>query len=98
MEDEAEAVEEASAPSDVLALMLSTLANLDPTAMVTNFIGVVEWIEEDGSPTLSVLGTAMPPWHISGLLQHVMDDLQNQVAVHSYMVDQSVEDDDDEDF
>lgn len=93
MEDEVEAVEEATAPRDVMAEMLTTLGELDPNALLLNFFTIVEWMEPDGEPSMSVFGTRMAPWHVEGLLSHVLSDIQTKVAVHSFMVDDEDEDD-----
>lgn len=51
-------------------LVQNTLAELDPTAMCTGFVAVIEWIEEDGSPSLSMVHSPMPQWHLTGMLDH----------------------------
>ena len=95
--DEAEEAIEATQPDDVLARLLSLLGELDPSALVLNVVTVAEWLEPDGSPTLSVIGTPMAPWHVKGLLQEVLDDIAMQSAVHNFApVD--LDDTDEDDF
>jgi hypothetical protein len=55
---------------DNVSAVQNVLASLDPTALCTGFVAVVEWIEEDGSPTLSMIHSPMQPWHLNGVLDH----------------------------
>lgn len=95
MEDEAEVVEDDSPPRDLMAELMSQLAELDPTAMVLNFVTVVEWIEADGSPSFSTIGSQMPPWQAQGLMQYALDRMKDENTVHTFMA-HVVEDDDEE--
>lgn len=92
MEGEPQEVDEVE-ERDVIAEQLDTLAALDPAALLINFVTVVEWIEPDGSPSLSVIGTRMAPWHIKGLLGEVIDDMEAQRAIQTVM---AIDEDDDE--
>lgn len=93
MEGEPEEVEETFEERDVIAEQLDTLSALDPNALLINFVTVVEWIEPDGSPSLSVIGTKMAPWHIKGLLAEVIDDMESQRAIQTVL---ALDDDEDE--
>lgn len=55
---------------DHIQAVQSVLASLDPGAFCTGFVAIVEWIEEDGTPSLSMVHTPMPPWHMQGMLAH----------------------------
>ena len=46
------------------------LSGLDPAALVTGFVAVVQWAEQDGSQSLSLLHTPMAPWQLYGLLTY----------------------------
>lgn len=46
------------------------LGELDPAALVAGFACVVEWIEPDGSPAMSVIHTRMAPWHLHGMFAY----------------------------
>lgn len=93
MEGEPEEVEE-TYEVDVIAEQLDTLSAIDPNALLINFVTVVEWIEPNGEPSLSVIGTRMAPWHIKGLLAEVIDDLESRRAIQTVLA----LDDDDDDF
>lgn len=84
--------------TDAIALVQNTLAELDPSAMCTGFVAVIEWIEEDGSPTLSMVHSPMPPWHLHGMLNHAQKyhDLPVVVLGHGEDADWDYEDEDDE--
>lgn len=55
---------------DAVAMVQSVLAALEPSAMCTGFVALAEWIEEDGSPSLSMVHSPMSPWHLKGMLDH----------------------------
>lgn len=57
-------------PVGSVSKIQGVLADLDPSALCTGFVAVVEWIEEDGTSTLSMLHSPMPPWHLQGMLNH----------------------------
>lgn len=67
-EDEPEAP-----PSEPVAEIQNALAKIDSDSLVAGFVCIVEWIEPDGSSAVSVLNTAMPPWHRAGLLQYAAE-------------------------
>ena len=62
--------EQPTPPRDFMGEIQDVFADLDPTALVASFICVVEWLEEDGSRSLTVLNTPMPPWTFDGLMRH----------------------------
>lgn len=51
----------------------SILADLDPSSMVLGFVVVTEWLEDDGTRTMSVIHTDQPPWHLYGVLTYARD-------------------------
>lgn len=55
---------------DAVSIVQNVLAGLDPSALCTGFVAIVEWIEEDGSPSLSMVHSPMQPWHLNGMLSH----------------------------
>lgn len=57
---------------DHVSEIQGVLANMDETALCTGFVAIVEWIEEDGTPTLSMIHSPMQPWHLQGMLQHAV--------------------------
>lgn len=68
--------EEQGEALDPIVTIQNTLASLDTSALVAGFATIAEWIEEDGTRTLSILHTEMPPWHLHGLLTYARDQHQ----------------------
>ena len=50
----------------------NALGGLDPSALVAGFVAIVEWLEDDGSSTFSVVHSPMTAWHRDGLLHHAV--------------------------
>lgn len=61
------------APVDVVSQLTSVVADLDPDAMPINIITIVEWLEPDGSYSMSNIHTPMPVWHMRGMLSWAED-------------------------
>jgi hypothetical protein len=57
----------------------AVLCDLDPDAMVTGFAVTVEWLEPDGSRALQLLHTGMASWHLTGMLQYIIDHHAGQM-------------------
>lgn len=62
-----------SEPQDPIVLIQNVVASLDPSAMVVGVAVAVDWMEEDGSRTMSVIHTSMPPWQLYGLMTYARD-------------------------
>lgn len=60
-------------PADVITTVQNALASLDPDSLCAGFAAIIEWIEPDGQPSMSVVHTQMAPWHLSGLLEFAKD-------------------------
>jgi hypothetical protein len=86
--------EEESIPNPVDVIQ-ETVAQLDPSSMVVGFATVVEWLEEDGSHTMSIIHTDMAPWHLYGLMTFGRDHHCVQGLLDGVLGDG---DGDDEDF
>lgn len=61
---------EADEAWDPVGLIQNALAEVDPDALVAGFICVVEWLEPDGTATMSLIHSPMPPWHREGMLKY----------------------------
>ena len=81
-------------PADFPGRMLALLGELDPDALVLNFVTVIEWMEPDGSGTFTTFNSRMTPWHVQGLMKYALDRMRDEDSVHAFMA--HVADDDDE--
>lgn len=92
-EEPAEAAEE-RVPDPLTAIQEAISGFADDSSLCASFAVVVEWLEMDGSTTMSVIHSPMPPWHLFGLLSYARDDSRSPM-LPILMVEG---DDDDEDF
>lgn len=98
MEDESTEAEATPEPVDPLALVQDALARgVDDGSLCVGFAVVAEWLEQDGTSTISVMNSPMPPWHLYGLLTFGREYSQSggQLAP---VVDFQLDDEDDDDF
>ena len=65
---------------DPLKTIQDAISTLDTEALCVGFASVIEWLEADGTTTLSVLHTPMPPWHLHGLL-HYAESLEGTTMI-----------------
>jgi hypothetical protein len=93
-EEQSPEVPEQAEERDPLARMSDLLSELDRTALVVGFATVVEWLEADGSRSLSLLGTEMDPWHAYGLLTYGRQQLQGGGPIEVFEFDGEGEEDD----
>lgn len=76
-----------------IAEIQEILAQVDPDSLCSGFMAIVEWIEPDGNPNLSIVRTPMTPWHIAGLMDYAKT-WEASETFPVFMVDQDLEDDD----
>lgn len=91
-DDESDGMEEIGSDQDPISGIQSVLGEIDPEAMVASFVCIVEWLEPDGTSSLSLLHTPMPPWHRQGLLHYA----QNYDASTPILIDLDGDEDWDE--
>lgn len=65
--------DETPAEVDPVQVIQNALSDMDPDSLCVGFATVVEWLEKDGSRSLSVLHTDMPPWQLYGLMTYGRD-------------------------
>lgn len=82
--------DEPEAAPDPVRQIENALAELDPSSLVVGFATVVEWLEEDGSRSMSLVKTPMAPWHLHGLLTYARD---HHALPVEYMVEEWADDD-----
>lgn len=68
-----EAAPETDPATDPVGALQQTISRIEPDAMCIGFVCLIEWLEPDGSTTMSMLHTPMPPWHMTGMLHHAQD-------------------------
>lgn len=90
-----EAVEQ-DGPVDPIALIQDALAqSVDDDSLCVGYACVAEWLEADGSNSISVVHTPMPPWHLDGLLSYAREW---STSSHMMPVFEFVDEDDEDDF
>lgn len=73
MDDEQQPAEEAQ-PADPMQILQNAISQVaDADSFCAGFAVVCEWLEGDGSRSLQVFHTPMPPWHLQGLLSYAQD-------------------------
>lgn len=65
--------QEPEAVVDPVVAIQEIVGSLDPSSMALSVVTVVEWLEEDGSRSMSVLHTPMAPWAYHGLMTYARD-------------------------
>lgn len=59
---------------DPIAVIQNAIASaVDDGSLLAGFVVVAEWFETDGRPTLSVIHSAMTPWHFDGLMKYATE-------------------------
>lgn len=69
------------------------LAELDPSSMSLGFAVVAEWLEEDGSRSMSLLHTDMSAWHMYGLMTYARESHVSGCDFDIEYVDGEIDDD-----
>lgn len=86
--------DEQSETPDPIVLIQNVVAELDPSALVVGLAVAVDWLEEDGSRSMTVMHTSMPPWQLHGLMTYARD---HHCVDFTGAVGYFVDEDDDED-
>lgn len=60
-------------PLDPEQTVQAAIGSTDPTAMCVGFVAVAEWLEADGTLSMSVINSEMSPWQMYGLLSFARD-------------------------
>lgn len=90
---------EASEPLDPVQVLHDAIAQVaEGGAYCAGFVLGVEWLEEDGSRSLQVFHSPMPPWHLTGLLEYMKDESHPPLVAMAYGLDDDDDWDDGEDF
>lgn len=99
MSDDAESDETDEVLLDPLSELQAAIVNTDDEdAVLAGYAVVAEWIESDGTMTMTCITSPMPPWHLYGLLSFGRDSYAPSSGDQS-MVDVYGDDDgEDEDF
>lgn len=66
-----ETPEDDTQPVDPILHIQNAIAEaVDDGSLVTGFVVIAEFIEEDGEPSLSVITSPMTAWHLEGMLRY----------------------------
>lgn len=82
---------EPEAVVDPVTAIQNTLSDMASGAMCIGYVCAVEWLEADGSSSIEIIHTDMPPWHMRGLL----DWAQEMGTTFIVSGDSLIDDDDD---
>ena len=73
---------------DPSAIVQDAIAKLaEGGAFCAGFVLGIEWLEEDGSRSIEVHHSPMPPWHLTGLLDYMKDEARAPLVIYGLDLD-----------